>query len=422
MLTSNLTTPRLLLPIVTAALVLLLASPADLQAKAKKKKKKKVDHAVLAGTVMNQAEEILAGVAVEVSLETAGISESAVTDKQGEFSVELPAEGEYQLKLSKEGFATREELIFLALGEQQAIQIKLLDAAAGRRSDAVKAYNAGAEAYRAKDMATAKKHFLAATAADPALAEPFLVLADIYMVESAPAEAAAAAERFLELKPGDQKGQMLAYEAYLKLGNQAKLEELRAVLAKTDVAPKLAIQIYNEGALADQKGDVDAAIEKFRGALDLDPNLVEARAGLATVYYRAGRFDEALASVEALLAAKADHANGHRLRFLIQDGRGDREGADAAMQSYIGIDPKGASGLLFKRADLDFRAGEIDIARGAFHKVLELDPENARAHYSLGKIYASTDTAKAKQHLLKFIEMAPEDPEVGSAKEMLSYF
>lgn len=420
MLTSNLTRLRLPWRIATALLVLLLAAPADLQAK--KKKKKKVDHAVLSGTVMNQAEETLIGVAVEVSLEAAGISEKATTDKQGEFRIELPAEGEYQLRLSKEGYATFENPIFMALGEQQAVQIKLLDAAAGKRSEAVKAYNAGAEAYRAKDMTTAKEHFLAATAADPSLAEPFLVLADIYMVDNAPAEAAAAAEKFLALKPGDQKGQMLAYEAYLKLGNQAKLDELREVLAKTDVAPKLAIQIYNEGALADQKGDVDSAIEKFRGALNLDPNMAEAHAGLATVYYRAERLDEALASVEALLAAKPDHANGNRLRFLIQDGRGDRQASDAAMKSYIEIDPKGASGLLFKRADLDFRAGEVETARTAFHKVLELDPENARAYYSLGKIYASTDTSKAREYLQKFIEMAPEDPEVGTAKEMLSYF
>ncbi len=403
------------------ALILLLAAPADLQAKSKKKKKQ-AEIAVLSGTVMSQTDEILAGVAVSVSLEAAGFSADAVTDRQGEFRVEVPAQGEYQLRLSREGYATFENLVYLALGEQQAVQIQLLDAAAGRHNEAVKAYNAGAEAYQAKDLATAKQHFLAATVADPSLAEPFLVLADIYLVDKAHAEAAAAAEKFLELKPGDQKGQMLAYEAYSKLGNQAKVDELIAILGKTDVAPKLAIEVYNAGAMADQQGDVETAITKFRGALDLNPDMIEAHAGLATVYYRAGRFDEALASVEKLLSAKADHANGHRLHFLIQDGRGDRQASDAAMAAYIGVDPKGASTLLYKRADLDFRGGEIDIARAAFHKVLELDPENARAHYSLGKIYASIDTGKAKEHLRKFIEMAPDDPEVGTAKEMLSYF
>ena len=93
----------------------------------------------------------------------------------------------------------------------------------------------------------------------------------------------------MELNPGDKKGQMLAYEAYQKLGDQAKLDELRAQLGDTDVAPQLAIQVYNEGAIADQQGDLDTAIAKFEDALELDPNLKEAHAGLATVYYRAAR-------------------------------------------------------------------------------------------------------------------------------------
>ena len=403
--------------IITALLVFLVA-PADLHAK----KKKKPEHAVLAGTVISQAGDLLAGVEVMVSLEAASFNAEALTDKQGQFSIDVPAGGEVQLKLSKEGFTPFERGVFLTLGEKHEAQIELLDAAAGRRNEAIRAYNAGAEAYEAKDMAAAKQHFLAATVADPSLAQPYLVLADIYLVEKAPAEAAVAAEKFLELSPGDQKGQMLAYEAYQKLGDQAKLDQLRETLGKTDAAPKLAIQVYNEGALADQRGDLDTAIEKFRVALELDSDLKEAHAGLATVYYRAGRYDEALAPVEALLAAQADHAQGHRLRYLIQEGRGDRAASDAAMTAYLAVDPKGASGLLYQRADLDFRAGEIDLARASLLKVLELDPENARAHYTLGKVYASTDTDKAKRHLQKFLELAPDDPEVATAREMLKYF
>ncbi len=410
--------PRIWTAIVPA-LLLLLAAPADLHAKKKKKEK---DRAVLAGTVTNQAGDPLAGVEVTISLETAGFQEQDKTDKQGQFSIDVPMEGDVWMKLVKEGYATLEKEVFLTLGEKYNAEIEMLDAAAGRRNEAVKAYNAGATAYKAEDLAAAKQHFLAATAADPTLAEPYLVLADIYMVEDAPAEAAAAAEKFLELSPGDQKGQMLAYEAYQKLGNQAKVDELREILGKTEVAPKLAIQVYNEGAIADQQGDLDTAIDKFRDALELDPTLKEALAGLATVYYRAARYDEAMVSVKALLAAQPNHAQGHRLHFLIQEGRGDRAASDAAMNAYLAVDPKGASGLLYQRADLDFRAGEVKLAREGLLKVLELDPENARAHFTLGKVYASTDTAKAKQHLQRFIELAPDDPEVATAKEMLTYF
>ncbi len=410
--------------IFVAVLAFMLATVADVHAaKSKKKKKKKQeDVAILAGTVMSQAGEPLSGVAVTAILVEAEFRADAETDKKGEFEIEVPGEGDVMMKLAKDGYAAREDLVPLTLGEQAFVTVELLDAAAGRRSEAIRAYNSGAEAYEARDMALAKERFLAATAADPSLAEPFLVLADVHMVEGEHAEAAAAIEKFLELKPGDEKGQMLAYEAYQKLGNQAKLDELREELGKTDLAPQLAIQVYNEGAIADQKGDVETAIEKFRTALDLDPNRVEAHAGLATVYYRVGRLQESLVSIEALLAAKPEHAQGHRLRFLIHDGLGDREASNKAMDAYTGVDPKGAADLLYKRADLDFRAGELDLARASLQRVLELDPELAVAHYTLGKIYASTDINKAKEHLQKFLQMAPDDPEAPSAKEMLRYF
>ena len=223
-----------------AALCFILAAPAVLHAK-KKKKKQKPEIGILSGVVMNQAEETLEGVAVAVSLEAAGFKVEASTDKKGEFSIEVPAEGEYQMMLSKEGYATFENLVYMALGEQQSVQIKLLDEAAGKRSEAIKAYNSGAEAYEARDMAAARQHFLSAVAADPSLAEPFLVLADIYLVEGDHARAADAAEKFLALKPGDQKGQMLAYEAYQKLDNQPRMQELLEALAATDAAPQLAI-------------------------------------------------------------------------------------------------------------------------------------------------------------------------------------
>ena len=402
-----------------AALAVILSAPPGAEAK----KKKKEEVSVLSGVVVNQAEEPLAGVAVKLNAASGSeFTASATTDKKGEFRIEVPTEGSYLLRLEKEGYAPLETTTFLALGEKQTAQIQMLDAAAGRRNEAVRAYNEGAEAYEAKDLARAKERFLAATAADPSLAEPFLVLADIYLVEGAHQEAAAAVEKYLALKPDDQKGQMLAYEAHQKLGNQARVEELRARLGETDAAPQLAIQIFNEGAIANQEGDLETAIEKFQAALGLDPGLAEAHAALAAIHYNREKYDEALVHVEKALELKPQHVTSHRVRFLIQDARGDRKAADEAMASYIAIDTDGAADLLYQRADLDFRDGEPELAKAALLRVLELKPDLARAHYTLGKIYASTDTAKAKQHLLKFVELAPDDPEVATAKEMMSYF
>ena len=406
-----------------AALVTVLLAVLWAPADAYGAKKKKKDRIVVGGVVMGQSGEILAGASVTVTAADApGVRVEAATDRQGEFELELPAAGNYVLRLTKEGYTDFENQIFLSEGEKQSIRITMLDAAAGRRNQAVQAYNAGAKAFEARDLETAKTRFLEAAEADPTLPEPFLVLTDIYLTEELYSEAAAAAEKYLALKPGDDKGQMLAYEAFQKAGNHARADELRAVLGKTEAAPKLAIQAFNEGALANQRGETETAIAQFRAALELDPDLVEAHAALASVFYNLERYDESLAAVDKALALAPDHVPALRVRYLVNDALNHRQAAEQAMDAYLARDPEGAAALLYRRADLDFRAGETGTAKAALLRVLEVRPDMARAHYTLGLVYASTDTAKARQHLEKFIELAPDDPEVAAAKEMLSYF
>ena len=62
---------------------------------------------------------------------------------------------------------------------------------------------------------------------------------------------------------------------------------------------------------------------------------------------------------------------------------------------------------------LEFTTGYL------LEKALAIDPTQARAHYLLGICYSMDDKAKAREHLNKFIEMAPNDPDAAAAKEML---
>ncbi len=400
-----------------ASLSVMLLAPGDLHA-AKKKKKK--DQGELAGVVMSQAGDVLAEASVTLSAtEGSDFRAETKTDDKGKFSIVVPAAGNYVMRLERDGYAAFENQIYFDEGERQGIEIKMIDASAGSRNEAIKAYNAGAKAYESRDLAAAKQHFMAATKADPSLAEPFLVLADIHLVEGSYQDAADAAEAFLAMKPGDRKAQMFAYEAYQKLGDQAKVDGLRQELAGTDAAPQLAVQVFNEGAAANQKGDIETAITKFRSALDFNPELAEAHAALASVYYNEERFDEALASVEATLALKPDHVPAHRVQFLVHDALNNRDQAENAIDAYVKLDPAAAADLLYLRADLDFRDGKPDLARSELLRVLEIKPDMARAYYTLGLIYMSSDTTKAKDHLKKFIEMAPEDPEAPVAQQML---
>ncbi len=411
-------------PISLAVLLLLvLGLGMGTPALAKKKKKGKDPEAVINGRVMNQAEEVLRDVQVVVRSQAGEFETTASTDKKGEFEIHVPEpDGNYLVHLAKEGFADFEAEILLTENEIQNIDFKLLDASVGRQQDAISAYNEGATAYSAGNMAEAKAGFLEASELNPELPEPYLGLADIYLDEGAAAEAAAAVERYLALRPGEERALRLAFDAYRALGDEAKVAELQAQLAETGMASGLAVTVFNEGAHATQAGDLEKAITKFREALRLDPELVQAHAALATVFYNLERYDEALEAANAVIEIDPSHLQGLRMRFLVHDAQNDQTAVLASFEAYSEVDPEGAADVLYQRADLDFRDGQTDRARAALLKVLELFPDMARAHYTLGLTYASSDTAKARKHLERFIELAPDDPEVAAAKEMMSYF
>lgn len=411
-------------PISLAVLLLLvLGLGMGTPALAKKKKKGKDPEAVINGRVMNQAEEVLRDVQVVVRSQAGEFETTASTDKKGEFEIHVPEpDGNYLVHLAKEGFADFEAEILLTENEIQNIDFKLLDASVGRQQDAISAYNEGATAYSAGNMAEAKAGFLEASELNPELPEPYLGLADIYLDEGAAAEAAAAVERYLALRPGEERALRLAFDAYRALGDEAKVAELQAQLAETGMASGLAVTVFNEGAHATQAGDLEKAITKFREALRLDPELVQAHAALATVFYNLERYDEALEAANAVIEIDPSHLQGLRMRFLVHDAQNDQTAVLASFEAYSEVDPEGAADVLYQRADLDFRDGQTDRAQAALLKVLELFPDMARAHYTLGLTYASSDTAKARKHLERFIELAPDDPEVAAAKEMMSYF
>jgi tetratricopeptide (TPR) repeat protein len=183
----------------------------------------------------------------------------------------------------------------------------------------------------------------------------------------------------------------------------------------------MAVRVYNEGAAAFQAGNEELALERFQSALALDPQLVEAHAALATILYRRESYAEAQAAVDHLLTLDPPNVQGRRVRFLIFDALADNTRAAAALDAYAEVDPAGAAGVLYQRADMDFSAGDVAKAKAALERVLQLAPDLPRAHYTLGLCYASSgDTAQARQHLQKFIALAPEDPEAETAREMLA--
>lgn len=124
-------------------------------------------------------------------------------------------------------------------------------------------------------------------------------------------------------------------------------------------------------------GDVDAAVDAFRRALDLDPLHLPARQGLAAASSR----------------------------------RGDLEGAEAEYRKVLEQVPD-ASGLWYALGQVLGEQGRLPEAIGALERAIELLPEHRDAHFNLGLLQRRAgDVAAARLSFEHAIELDPQDAE-----------
>lgn len=248
------------------------------------------------------------------------------SDKKGQFTLLiLDATQEYQIRIEKEGFSPFEGPVKPKLEDTLRLTFTLekptaaapAEEAVSTANQAIQAYNEGVTSLQGGDLATAAAKFQQASELNPELPEAPGALADVLLELKKPAEALAAADRYLALKPNDPRGLRARYDSLKALGETAKAKEALAALAQTDKSRDTAVRLMNEGI----------------------------------GFFNAGKAAEALP--------------------------------------------------LFQAAE-------------------QADPSLVKAHYMLGLTYINTgDTAKAREHLQKFLELAPNDPDAATAKEML---
>lgn len=109
---------------------------------------------------------------------------------------------------------------------------------------------------------------------------------------------------------------------------------------------------YKLGVAYDNNGDLQEAIEAFRGAIELDGTQLDAHYKLAEVYSRMENFGEAI-------------------RCLTRASEVDDQNAES----------------FFRLGSVHNARGSYDDAIKAFNHVIELDPDHSGIHQSLGLAY-----------------------------------
>ena len=385
------------------------------------------------GRLVDPEGKPIAGVAVTAtSPDLPKFREVRTTDKRGVFIVDFEQVGvTYQYRFEKVGYQLLEVQQTWDLEGTERFEwtmqlgstVAAADApAASASAPAIAAYNAGIGAFKARDFATAEAKFKEAIGHDPDLRQGWGALSSAQLELARYQEAAEAAEKAIALGSTDEAVFMARWQAYKNLGDEAKAAEALKDLEATGRRAEEAKRIHNEAVALVKAGDDAGAFARFQEALEVDANLQESLLGLATAGVKIGRNAEAAAAAETILKADPDNEAALRVRYNACLGLGDEEKLLDSLVALATFEPKIARDGVLKLAFDAYDRNDLVAARTRFLKVLQLDPNQPQAHYYLGVISASQGAREeAKKYLERFLQLAPNDPEADSAREMLKY-
>jgi tetratricopeptide (TPR) repeat protein len=390
----------------------------------------------ISGTVVDPDQRPLAGVTVTVTTPDSDQFELAkTTNKKGKVTLSFNnLTWRYEIRLEKEGFQTMAEPLRLTVGGTMREQWVLVPETAGTGEGgptggvavgggkAVQTYNEGVEAQRLGDLDLAAEKYQKAAEMNAEMAAPHTALAAVAALREDWEIAAAEAEAALAIDPEDMRAMQLRFDAYRNLGDETKESEAAAALRQVGDLGSAAARIFNEGVDAYNAGDVATAQSKFQQTIELAPELVPPYMALAQISLSQGSAAEALAMAQSALEREPDNPRALEIAYDGARLTGDRQTAKSVLDRLLEVEPQWITTNLYDHSVKLFDNNEPEAAAFELQYVVKADPDMARAHYMLGMaLFNSGRAEEGRFHLEKFIELAPDDPDVEIAKGLLSY-
>lgn len=158
-----------------------------------------------------------------------------------------------------------------------------------------------------------------------------------------------------------------------------------------------AYHAFIQGRSLEGAGDVEAAIEAYRRAADLDPAAADIWAELAGLYARRNQADEALEAGEAALERDADNAEAHRILGLVYAARAGARSGPSDEDVQLALDhlerarnpDSPDAGLYLTLGRLLLTTGQAGEAVDVLNEVLDVEPQFTEAIVLLAQAYES---------------------------------
>jgi choline-sulfatase len=146
----------------------------------------------------------------------------------------------------------------------------------------------------------------------------------------------------------------------------------------------------------------------------------QARFHEARHLYEEGDLAGARAKLDTFLNLNPDLADAWHNRGLILEALGETEAAQADYVRALAVDPQFVPTLEKRSAHL-LRAGHLERAIPLLERLAALRPEDVALRFNLGMVaYRVGRPALAVRHLERFLELAPQHPQAGVARQALA--
>jgi len=291
---------------------------------------------VLLGFVDDTAKRPLAGISVAVS-DPADPEWTLreITDDGGAFSITTDrTDRALALELTGAGFQPFTSEVRLKPGKEKKLGFKLKPVGTKQADPLVaEAYRRGVEAKERGDGPAAIEAWSEALAADPEMTAAAAELAEALLAQRRHAEAKQAAEKLLELSPGAPVGLDVLFHSARALGDQAAALRAAAGMKDTSRGRELANEVSNDGVAAARDGDLETAKRSYELAIAMDSRAAAPLANLAIIRHFDGQPQESLELLDRLLALVPKEPNGLEYRYLNLCALGEEDEADKAFET-----------------------------------------------------------------------------------------
>jgi len=153
---------------------------------------------------------------------------------------------------------------------------------------------------------------------------------------------------------------------------------LRAVNALVADFPGAASAHMARGGVNQRLGNLEAAIEDYSRAIEIDPTFAEAYNVRAGLHEALGQLDDAEADYDRAIALNPETASLYNNRGFVHLQRGDLDAALADYSRAIELDPTEDNAFV-SRAGIHIERGDLDAALADYNSAIAANPSNANA-------------------------------------------